>query len=66
MGASRMGFDLTNKQGWNNLKSQWRWGIPLELVFQDTFMKFYCKIVGHDEYDSDGDRACKRCAHYIK
>ena len=63
--ASRMGFDLTTKIGWKNLKYQWKSGIQWKYVFTDTFIKFYCKLIGHNEYNSNGERACKRCHHYI-
>lgn len=67
MGASRMGFDLTDKFGRQNFFHEgfkwrrWHW----KLMFSDTFVKFYCKLVGHIEYDADGEKACKRCQHFI-
>lgn len=67
--ASREGFDLTNKWGrynWN--KRTWNQK-PWRLMFEDTFMQFVCKVIGHNEYISDpggdGNLACKRCHKWL-
>lgn len=66
MGASRMGFDLTTKIGWQNLKYQMRWGINWGLVLSDTFGKFVCKAIGHNPFDAgDSQKGCYRCGKYI-
>ena len=59
-----MGFNLTTKVGWENLKYQWRWGIDWKLIFMDTFSIFYCRLFGHREYETDEGKACKR-GHWI-
>ena len=66
-GASREGYDLTTKIGWQHLKKN---GYT-NLLWRDTFAQFVCKIVGHNIYDSDygsgtPDYACKRCCKFIK
>ena len=69
MGAAREGFDLTNKFGrmnWN--KRTWKQK-PWRLMFEDTFMRFVCKVVGHDEYNAgdsgEVEMACKRCHKWL-
>ena len=40
-----------------------------KLMFEDTFLPFWCKIVGHKKYTPDSDNpkeiACKRCHRWI-
>jgi hypothetical protein len=68
MGASRMGFDLLTKQGWQNLRFAMRFTASKvhPYVWQDTFAQLWCWVVGHDVYTPDSSRsACRRCAHYL-
>jgi len=69
MGAAREGYDLFHKHGrshfWNRIK---RRRFPKE-VWGDTFNQIWCKVVGHNEYNSgvggDYEPACRRCHHFL-
>ena len=81
MGCSRQSLDLFalwrmskenpeskeffRKAFWKALRN------PTKLMFEDTFMHYICKIVGHKRYNSalaneKPEWACKRCHRYIK
>ena len=69
MGACREGFDLTTKFGrmhWN--KRSWN-EKPWRLMFEDTFMQFVCKVIGHNSYNAgdsgEVEMACKRCHKWL-
>ena len=40
-----------------------------KLMFEDTFLPFWCKLVGHKKYTPDSDNpkeiACKRCHRWM-
>jgi hypothetical protein len=61
---SRMGFDLTTKIGWKNLRYA-SWRSARHYFLRDTFSKIWCLVVGHIEYDTFNGLACKRCQQYI-
>lgn len=70
--ACRESWDLFRKVGREHLlrRVRKRWHIDWKLVFEDTFMRFVCMIVGHKVYDcsdeQDGsDLACRRCHRFM-
>lgn len=73
MSSSRMGYDLTQKVGWKNLRYAIKWkhmSGPKQYLLADTFGQFKCWFVGHDIYDAGdspdrNEPACKRCHHYL-
>ena len=66
MSCSRMGFDLLSKGGIKNaIYVRFRRNGFWHHVWRDTFGKIGCWFLGHNEYSSDGDIACKRCCKYI-
>lgn len=63
--ASREGYDIFSKYGrqhfWRDLRRRRFNGY----VWRDTLGRFVCAVLGHREYMSDYDRACKRCCKYL-
>lgn len=70
MCASRMGFNLLNKQGRSNLVFVLRnkcYRLDWKLIMEDTLMPLVCAIRGHQEYSPEhGVRACRRCHQYLE
>jgi hypothetical protein len=72
--AGREGFDLFNKYQRQGFFEKFKGKplpclhkIPWKIMLSDTFIPWYCKVVGHRTYKTDeGDTACNRCWRYVQ
>lgn len=73
MGAAREGFNLFHSAGRYHFSQRRRWrDVPWPLVWTDTALPLFCRVVGHVEYDCSDpghageEFACRRCHQFTR